>query len=138
MLIPNEGLLLWLLWAFDDSGVSEEDFVLDLYANNFTPSYSSTGADFTIASFPGYSQVSLARTSFAYPTATGGVGTIVSSISPTWSCTGGSGQTVYGWLMRGASSGKVLGTQAFPSPPVMTSGISVTLGAMTWQMGQFS
>lgn len=137
MLIPNEGLNEWMLWAFDDSGVVQEDFVVDLFQNNYTPVYTSTGSNFTVATFPGYAQVAVPRSSFAAPTSTGGVGTIVSSVQPTWTCSGGSGQTVYGWYMRGATSGKVLGTQTFASPVNMVNGISVTLGAMTYQMGPF-
>jgi hypothetical protein len=138
VIVPNEGLLEWLFWAFDDSDEPQEDFVVDIFQNNFTPTYTSTGSDFTVASFPGYSQVALPRASFTTITAMSGVGTIVSTISPTWTCTGGSGQTVYGWYMRGASSGKVLGAQLFPTAPVLTNGISVSLGPMTWQMGQGS
>ena len=136
MLIPNEGLLLWLLWAFDDSDEVQEDFVLDLFQNNYTPVFTSTGANFTIATFVGYDQIALPRGSFSAPTAAAGVGTIVSSVSPTWNCTGGAGQLVYGWLMRGAESGKVLGCQTFPGAVNMVNGVEVTLGAMTWQMGQ--
>lgn len=135
MVIPNEGLLLWLLWAFDDSGVVQEDFVVDLYQNNYTPEYTSTGANFTVANFPLYAQVALPRSSFGAPTASGGTGTIVSSVTPSWEGGASANQTVYGWYMRGASSGKVLAAQAFPAAPTVIQGLTVSLGPMTFQMG---
>jgi hypothetical protein len=130
-------MVLWTQWAVAPPGGTLEDFVYDLFSNNHTPAYTDSAADYTIASFTGYAQVAVARSTFAAATATGGIGTIVSSVAPQWTCSGGSAQTCYGWIMRGATSGKLLGVGQFATPRLLTAGTTENIGYATVETGQF-
>jgi len=120
--IPNEGKLLAIYWWLGTDGSDLEDFVVDLFVNNVSVVNASTAADFTLASFTGYAQVSVPRASFGSPSIVSNVAQITSSVSPTFDCTGGSPQTAYGWLMRGASSGDIVAGANFDTPRVMSPG----------------
>lgn len=127
MVIPDEGKLKWLYWALDTDGSDLEDFVLDLYQNNYTPDDASTASSFTVSSFGGYAQVSLLRSAFGAPAITSHVAYSGVSTPPAFSCTSGGSQTAYGWYLRGATSDKVLAAAAFDVPRVMSPGATETL-----------
>jgi hypothetical protein len=127
MVIPNEGKILWLGWALITDGSDFEPFDVKLFQNQYTPTDTSTASDFTEATFPGYAQVQLTRGNFNDVTVANNVATSVNSIVPTYTCTGGQGQTVYGWYMIGDTSGKCLAAQVFDTPRNMTNGTSELL-----------
>lgn len=137
MVIPNVGLVLWLQWAFNNTVDPYEDFVIDLFQNNHTCAVTDTSGTYTAATFPGYSQVSIARSTFGSASGSGGIGTIISSVQPTWTCTGGTGQNCYGWFLRGATSGTLLACANFATARNMLPGTSETLGNYTQLMGQY-
>jgi hypothetical protein len=137
IVVPNEGLLLWAEWAFVSDSVAVEDLVIDLYQNAYTPVDTSTGTDFTVATFAGYTQLSLPRADNTTITAALGVATIVSTVTVTWTSTDPTPQTVYGWYARGVSSGKVVAALEFDSPRTLSNGAIETLGPMTWQMSLY-
>jgi hypothetical protein len=137
MVIPNGALVFWLQWAFNNTTDPYEDFVIDLFSNNHTCAVTDTAGTYTTATFPGYAQVAIARSTFGSATATGGLGTIVSSVTPLWNCTGGSGQLVYGWFLRGATSGQLLACANFASARNMLPSTSESLGAYQQVMGQY-
>lgn len=127
MVIPNEGKILWDQWATGADVSGLEDYVFDLYQNSYTPVDGSSAANFLVASFPGYAQVPVARSTYGTPTIVSNVAYALSSVSPLWSCTSGGPQTVYGWYMRSASTGKVLAAAVFDVPWVMAAGATLTL-----------
>lgn len=131
MVIPDEGKILWLEWALTGDGSAYESFVVGLYSNNYTPVADSTFGDFTIATFPGYDDVNLSRADFSAPDIVDDVAESTSDPTPTYSCTGGGGQLVYGWVMWGETSGKVLAAQEFAAPRNMTNGSSESLDPFT-------
>lgn len=135
MVIPNEGLLKLAVQNWGVPGAAQEDFVVDLYSNNYTPVAGSSASNFTIATFTGYAQVAVARSTFGSPSIVGSTGNVTSSVSPTFTCTGGSSQTVYGWVMRGASSGKVYAAQLFTTAFTVVAGSNVQLTPFTLQTG---
>lgn len=118
MVIPNEGKQLILDELFR-LATTRESFVLDLFQSNTTVVDASTGADFTIATFTGYAQVAISRGSFSAATIVSNVGQIDKTSAPTFTCSGGSSQTVYGWILRGATSGIIYAGQNFDTPRVM-------------------
>lgn len=124
---PTEGLKIMLAGALDTTGIAGEDYVLDLYQNNYTPISSSTGSNFTISSFTGYAQVVLPASDFPTPTITGSAATTTNSTPGAFSCTGGSAQTAYGAVMRGATSGKVYAAALFDAPRSMSNGATETV-----------
>lgn len=105
-----------------------EDWWLDLFTNTETVAYNSVIADFDLATFGGYSRVSIERANFhlavQYPP---DQALVVYTPSPPFSCTGGTPQTVYGWVMVGKVTGEVYVGQNFASGRVMSSGASLLL-----------
>lgn len=126
MVIPNEGKQLILEELFRASS-SRESFVLDLFSSNTTVGDASTGADFTIATFTGYAQVAIARADFSAATVVSNVGQIDKSAAPSFTCSSGSAQTVYGWILRGASSGKIYAGQNFDVARSMAAGATESI-----------
>ena len=122
MVIPNEGKVLALDRWLDPDNTPGEDWVIRLFSNNYTPVAGSTLADFTEASFTGYAAVTLDPADFATATITSDVAYSTNSVTPTFTCTGGGGQTVYGWYAEGSTSGKVLAAQKFDAARVIVAG----------------
>ena len=137
MVIPDEGKVLWIESVFSTAGAGEA-FHVDLFSSNTTVGDSSTGADFTIATFTGYAQVSIARADFDPATITSHVAELTDPTYPTFTCSGGSPQTVYGWIMRGATSGKIYAGQNFDSPRVMAAGATEQLNPFTISFKTFA
>lgn len=135
MVILNDGKKLLLDQAFGQSS-SPEDYVVDLYSNNHVPVDVDTAASFTVAAFTGYAQVSIPRASFGAATiVTGPLANLLSSTVPTFTCTGGGGQTVYGFFLRGAISGTAYLAQYFTGGRAITSGLSEILYPFQIQLG---
>jgi hypothetical protein len=122
MVIPDEGKLKWLYNAICTDGSDLEDFVVDLFQNNESVDDDSTQADFVIATFTGYVQASAPRANFAAPVISSHIATTQNYSYPNFVCSGGSPQTVYGWIMRGSASGIIYAGQNFDVPRVMSGG----------------
>ena len=122
MVIPDEGKILWLYWALCTDGSDLEDFILKTYKNNYTPVDGSTAGDFTESNFTGYSSVAIARSSLPDPTITSHVAITTRSAVPTFTCTAGAAQDMYGWYLVGAVSGDVVAAQRFDNPRNMAPG----------------
>lgn len=127
MVIPNEGKILLLDRALCTPGNAPEDYSCRLFQNNVTVADASTLADFTVATFTGYANVAVARSTFPTPSIVGAVARTISSVIPTFTCTGGASQTVYGWILVGVTSGKVIAGQNFAVPRVMSPGATEKL-----------
>lgn len=126
MVMCNEGKQLVLDEIFRLT-TTRESFVLDLFQSNTMITDASVAASFTIATFAGYAQIAIARTDWSAAVIVADVGEISKTTAPTWTCTGGSPQTVYGWILRGATSNKVYFGQNFAVARVMSSGSTETL-----------
>lgn len=111
LVVPNEGeieLLKKLLIYTADT----EQYQLRLYQNDYSPNADSTLSSFSEADFTNYALKALNRSDWATPT-TDGNGKAQSQVSfQSWTC-GLSGNTVYGYYVVGASSGKVLWAERF-------------------------
>lgn len=121
MVIPNEGKTQMLEQLFR-TAAAREDFKLDLFQSNTTVGNASTAGDFTIATFTGYAQAAIARADFSAATVVSNEGSITKTAAPTFTCSGGSPQTVYGWILRGATTGVIYAGQNFDTPRVMSTG----------------
>lgn len=122
MVIPNEGKLKWLEWAVVAEGGVSEFWRIRLFTNNLTPNDATVAADFVEADFVGYDPVLVLRSDFSLPTTAGNVAEVVASFVPTYECTGGAAQTVYGWWMLGSEYDVCYATQRFDAPRVMAPG----------------
>ena len=130
MVCPNEGKVKILDEVFRLTS-TREAFKLDLFVNNETVDALSTAGDFTIASFTGYSQISIARADWDPAVDVGTLGEISKTTAPTFTCTGGSPQTAYGWILRGATSGLIYFGQNFDTPRVMGPGTTESIDPFT-------
>jgi hypothetical protein len=113
--------------ALTGDGSTVEDFTCHLFSNNYTVVDATTLADFTQATFTGYSSVAVARADFSAPAITSNVAYANTSAPPTFTCTGGSAQLVYGWYLVGDSSGKVYAAQNFAAARNMATGATEQL-----------
>jgi len=127
IVIPNEGKLLLLYWSLVTDGSDLEDFVLDLYQNDYTPVDGSTGTDFTVATFSSYSQVAVSRASFSSPAIVANVAYTTSGATTEFICAGATSNTCYGWYLRGATSGTVIAAQRFNNARLMNDGAIETI-----------
>jgi hypothetical protein len=122
IVVPNEGKTILLDYAL--KGGTHENYKLDLFVSNTTVANASTAADFTIASFTGYTQATFTASSWNASTIVSNQGNAINPASPwafTASATPGSPQTCYGWIMRGATSGKILFGANFSTPRVVAA-----------------
>jgi len=130
MVIPDEGKTKILDELFRTTS-AREDFVLDLFQNNVVVNDLSTFTDFTVSTFQGYAQVSVTRGSFNAAIIVGGVGAITKAAAPTFTCSGGSAQNAYGWILRGASSGIIYAGQNFDVVRSMSTGATESIDPFT-------
>ena len=131
MVIPDEGKILALeRWLAPDV-TTGEDWHVKLYVNNYTPDDSSTSSSFTESTATGYLQFVITESNWGTATITGHVAFCTSAVVPTYTCTGGSPQTIYGWYALGATTGKVLAAQKFDSPHTFGPGTTEVLNPPT-------
>jgi hypothetical protein len=120
MVIPNEGKVLALVTIFDPPTI--EDFVIELYQNNYTPVDTSVIGDFTPATFTGAAPITVTPASWDAPVVVADVAEIELLTPPSWTHGGGAAQIVYGWFMYGADTLNMFAAQRFDVPRNMTSG----------------
>ncbi len=114
---PNEGkqeILARVLYG----NAGSENLSLRLFKNNVTPAETDTTATYTVANFTGYSNQTLTSSQAAgtwpVPTVASNLASSTYATTITWTAT--SDQTIYGYFIVGASSGKTYFSQAFASP----------------------
>lgn len=109
-----------------------ENFSLKLFQNDVTPAEGDTAATYTEANFTNYSAKTLNRTvgAGAWATPTTSSGTTSSSYnagSPqSWTC-GATGNTVRGYYMVGATSGRLRCVERFSADKPLSQDDSLTL-----------
>lgn len=128
-LIPNEGEIQSLT-EFLSAG---EAFFLKLFKSNTTPAETDTPASYTLVTtsdFPGYADKTLTRSvsGSTWNTPASGAPTnawsveasvaesVYGSTAQSWTNNGGSPVTVYGYILVGATSGKLRGVETFDAP----------------------
>lgn len=124
--IPDEGKILALQRWVQTTGASVEDYLLKGFKSATTVTDSSTLADFTISTFTGYADVSIAHGSFPAPTITSHVA-ISAAPDAVFSCTAGGPENLVGVLLVGATSGKIVAGVNFDVVRVMSGGATETV-----------
>lgn len=128
VVIPLEGAIE-ILKRILYGNAGAENLSLRLFKNNFTPGLTSTGADFTVATFTGYANITLtssqAAGTWAVPTSSTPYALSTYGTLASWTAT--TDQTIYGWYLVGATSGKVYAAQLFSSPRVLVGAQSDTI-----------
>ena len=142
LLVPHEGdvqLLTDLL-----GGGSLENWQLGLFNSNIMPAETDTASTYTVheAAFTGYSRKTLLRTisstTWNTPVSQAPSGTPAwsshsqvghsqyGSSPQVWTC-GATGDTVYGYFIVGATSGKLICAEAFATPRTLANGDTLSI-----------
>jgi hypothetical protein len=142
LLVPHEGELQLLTDLL--GGGTLENWLLCLFNSNITPSETDTAATYTAheAAFTNYGRRTLTRsvsaTTWNPPASQAPSGTPPWSsrakvahsqygASPqAWTC-GATGDTVYGYFILGAASGKLICAEAFAAPRTLASGDALSI-----------
>ena len=118
---PNQGELELLDKMLKDPLVTDENYILRLYQNNYTPDDSSVVGSFTEASFTNYAAVTMTRAGWnASVTVSNKAESSYGSAPLSWTC-GASGNTVYGYYVSGATSSVVLWAEKFATSRVLAN-----------------
>lgn len=125
MVIPNEGKVQFLAIIFNPPVV--ENFVIELFKNNYTPVDASVIGDFDFCDFAGAGQWVVGAADWEPPAVVADVAEIELTTPPTWTHGGGAAQLAYGWLMYGEDTLNLYCAQRFDTPRNMTSGSTETL-----------
>lgn len=116
----NEGKPLLLSLLFKDAAVPALPWYLILYSNNYVPLATSTLANFTQASFTGYSPVELTRATWQAPVMVGNKALIQYDTTPqTWTATAGF-QTIYGYVIFQGVTNTGIIAERFATPIDLT------------------
>ena len=122
LVVPNVGELELLNRLLQGGNyVSDSDYVLKLFKNNYTPTTVSTLGDFTEADFTNYVSVTLSQTMWGSASTNGNDKAEASYTQQSWTC-GSTGNTVYGYYVQGVISGQLLWAEKFGSAKVLTNG----------------
>jgi hypothetical protein len=121
--VPDAGAAKLLDWMMRLDTGAVEALLLRLYTNNFTSGRLSVTADFTEATFAGYSERTMLRTDFGAPTIVNHVAQITLTTGPLlWTPTA-SGQVIYGAFVIGSASLELYAARRFTVPRTMSAGV---------------
>lgn len=118
----NTGELELLDKMLKDALSTNENYILKLYKNDYTPDDSTAQSSFTEATFTNYAARTLTRAGWnAAVTVSNKAETSYSSAPRSWTC-GATGNTVYGYWVIGATSNTCLWAERFATSRVLASG----------------
>lgn len=126
LVTPDEGELELLDKMLKDALSVDENYLLKVYSNNYTPVQGSTGTNFTAATFTNYVIKTLTRAGWNAATTVSNKATSTYGTDQVWTC-GATGQTVYGYWIEAATSGKVLWGERFTDPLPLSNGFVLTI-----------
>ena len=122
LVTPNLGELELLDKMLKDALSSDEDYILKLYGNDYTPDDNSAEASFTEPVFTNYAARTLTRAAWNDAvTISDKAETSYGTTPQSWTC-GATGDTVYGYYVTGATSGVVLWAERFATSRVLADG----------------
>lgn len=120
LIVPDQGELRLLDTLLRLALSTNEDQILKLYKNNYTPDNAAAPASFTEADFSNYVAKTLARGSWNAAATVSGKAESSYAIQ-SWTC-GTTGNTVYGYWVEGSTSNKVLWAEKFSTARTLASG----------------
>jgi len=114
LLLPNQGEGIALEALVNKT--APQNLVLRLYKSNTTPGETDTEATYTEADFTGYSAITLTGATW---TTTLGAPSYAEYTQQTFTSSAGSqSQTIYGYYLTQATSGKLVWAERFSDAPV--------------------
>ena len=135
MVCPDAGKTLFLAILFGIGSRNAGNCTLHAYANDYTPDDDSITSSFTEASFGGYSSISITPSNWGSPLIVSHVAESDWTGPPTWSCTSGSPQDIYGWYLTDDLTGTTMLAQRFDAPRNMIPGWSESIDPFRFQLG---
>lgn len=109
-----------------DALLVDEDYIIKLYQNNYTPANSSTSSSFTEANFTNYAAKTLTRANWSAASSVANQAQ-TSYSNQTWTC-GITGNIIYGYYVIGATSGVLYWAERFATTRILgdTDTLTVT------------
>lgn len=128
LIFANSGELLALNQLLNDG--DEENFLIKLYKNDYTPVATSTAGDFTEADFAGYENAfnTLMRGSWGSPTTVSGKASSTYNSDIFYSSMfSADPQTIYGYYVVGSSSSTLYFAERFSTPRTVNANDTLTV-----------
>jgi outer membrane receptor for Fe3+-dicitrate len=123
LVVPNAGELRLLDKMLKHALSTNENYILKLYSNNYTPDQASVPGSFTEANFTSYAAKTLTRANWTSAITNGSnkAETSYSTTPQSWTC-GTTGQTIYGYWVEGATVATCLWAEKFTTARVLANG----------------
>lgn len=122
LVVPDQGELELLDKMLKDALSTNENYILKLYRNDYTPASNSAPGSFTEANFTNYAARTLTRINWnAAVTVSGKAESSYATTPQSWTC-GATGNTIYGYWVEAATSAKVLWAERFSTSRVLANG----------------
>lgn len=122
LVVPNQGELRMLDIMLKLALSTNENYILKLFRNDYTPAAADAPGSFTEANFTNYVAKTLTRTLWnSSVTVSGKAESSYGTTPQSWTC-GASGNTIYGYWVEGSSSAKVFWAERFSTSRVLASG----------------
>jgi len=126
LIVTNDGELELLDKALKDALSVDENLTLKLFKTDVTPTATSVEGDFTEADFTNYTSKTLTRAGWNAAATVGGKAEAEYGTVQTWTC-GASGNTIYGYLIIGATSNVLLWAEKLATERVLSDGSTYNL-----------
>lgn len=122
LVVCRQGELQLLDKMLKDALSTDENYILMLFQNNYTPDQDDASGSFTEATFTDYAARTLTRATWNTAQVNGTKAESSYGTTPeSWTC-GATGNTIYGYWMEGATSGDVLWAERFATSRVLADG----------------
>lgn len=122
LVAPNEGLADQLDYILKSTISGVANWTLVLFKNNLTPNQSTVYADLTLATFGGYSPVTLSRSTWTSAVISADKAVSTYDTTPQiWLVSSGS-ETIYGYAIVTPSSPVIRYVERFASPIAVSAG----------------
>lgn len=124
ILVPDTGEVIALQYLVNKG--TPEDLKYCLFTNNITPSETDTAATYTLASGGGYADKTMIGANW---TVSGGAPSQATYAAQTWTFTGAltTNPTIYGYIVKRATSGDLVLAETFTSFTPAASGDNIVL-----------
>ena len=132
LLVPNQAEARMIGMIVNATTAQNINLVLALYKNNLTPASTDVLADYTAATFTGYSPVTLTSGSWTVTAATSGApATATQSSATTFACTATTSESVYGYFIYQTGATVMMWAERFSDGPytIANNGDKVILTA---------
>ncbi len=122
LVTPNAGELELLTKMLKSALTVDEDYVLKLFSNDYTPVNSTVVGDFTESAFGGYASKTLTRAGWNAASTVTSKAQMDYGTTQSWTCNTTVGGTIYGYFVLAATSGTCLWAERFNVARTVSNG----------------